>query len=71
MLRILPDVFTRNRVYVVDDQQNKLYYGTIYSAYKFIRIIEGRDLDGRRKKARRSLVMVSDKGRDDVPSGGR
>lgn len=69
MLRILPDVFTRNRVYVVDDQQNKLFYGTIYSAYKFIRIIEGRDLDGRRKKARRSLVMVSDKGRDDVSSG--
>ena len=71
MLRILPDVFTRNRVYVVDDQQNKLYYGTIYSAYKFIRIMEGRDLDGRRKKARRSLVMVSDEGRSDVSSGGR
>lgn len=71
MLRILPDVFIRNRVYVVDDQQNKLFYGTIYSAYKFIRTIEGRDLDGRRKKARRNLVMVSDEGRSDVSEGGR
>lgn len=70
MLRILPDVFTRNRVYVVDDQQNKLFYGTIYSAYKFIRIIEGRDLDGKRK-ARRKLVMVSDEGRSDISPGGR
>lgn len=70
MLRILPDVFTRNRVYVVDDQQNKLFYGTIYSAYKFIRIIEGRDLNGKRK-ARRSMVMVSDEGRTDVSPGGR
>ena len=70
MLRILPDVFTRNRVYVVDDQQNKLYYGTIYSAYKFIRIIEGRDKDGR-KEARRKLVMVSDEGQSDVSPGGR
>lgn len=68
MLRILPDVFTRNRVYVVDDQQNKLFYGTIYSAYKFIRIIEGRDLNGKRK-ARRSLVMVSDEGQSDISSG--
>ncbi len=70
MLRILPDVFTRNRVYVVDEQQNKLFYGTIYSAYKFIRIIEGRDLDGKRK-TRRKLVMVSDEGQSDVPPGGR
>ena len=70
MLRILPDVFTRNRVYVVDDQQNKLFYGTIYSAYKFIRHIEGRDNNGR-KEARRKLVMVSDEGRTDVSPGGR
>lgn len=68
MLRILPDVFTRNRVYVVDDQQNKLYYGTIYSAYKFIRHIEGRDSNGR-KEARRKLVMVPDEGQSDVSSG--
>lgn len=65
MLRILPDVFTRNRVYVVDDQQNKLYYGTIYSAYKFIRIIEGRDNNGR-KEACGKLEMVSDEGRGNV-----
>ena len=70
MLRILPDVFTRNRVYVVDDQQNKLYYGTIYSAYKFIRIIEGRDSNGR-KEACRNLVMVPDEGQSDVSPGGR
>ena len=70
MLRILPDVFTRNRVYVVDDQQNKLFYGTIYSAYKFIRHIEGRDSNGR-KEACRKLVMVSDEGQSDVPPGGR
>ena len=68
MLRILPDVFTRNRVYVVDDQQNKLFYGTIYSAYKFIRHIEWRDLDGKRK-TRRKLVMVSDEGQHDISSG--
>ena len=68
MLRILPDVFTRNRVYVVDDQQNKLFYGTIYSAYKFIRHIEGRDLDGKRK-TRRKLVMVSDERQHDISSG--
>lgn len=68
MLRILPDVFTRNRVYVVDDQQNKLYYGTIYSAYKFIRHIEGRDSNGR-KEARRKLVMVSDERQHDISSG--
>lgn len=70
MLRILPDVFTRNRVYVVDDQQNKLYYGTIYSAYKFIRLIEGRDLNGKRKKARGAVDLVPDPGQSDVSSGG-
>ena len=69
MLRILPDVFTRNRVYVVDDQQNKLFYGTIYSAYKFIRIIEGRENNGR-KKARGKLVMVPDEGQSDVSTCG-
>lgn len=68
MLRILPDVFTRNRVYVVDDQQNKLFYGTIYSAYKFIRHIEGRDSNGR-KEACRKLVMVSDERQHDISSG--
>ena len=70
MLRILPDVFTRNRVYVVDDQQNKLFYGTIYSAYKFIRLMEGRDLNGKRK-TRRNLVMVPDEGQSDVFPGGK
>lgn len=70
MLRILPDVFTRNRVYVVDDQQNKLYYGTIYSAYKFIRHIEGRDLNGKRK-TRRNVELVPDPGQSDLSEGSR
>lgn len=69
MLRILPDVFTRNRVYVVDDQQNKLFYGTIYSAYKFIRLMEGRVLNGKRK-TRRDVELVPDEGQSDVSSGG-
>ncbi len=70
MLRILPDVFTRNRVYVVDDQQNKLYYGTIYSAYKFIRLMEGKDLNGKRK-TRRNVELVPDPGQSDLSEGSR
>lgn len=36
ILRLLPDIFTRNRAYVIDGQGNKLFYGTVYACQKFI-----------------------------------
>lgn len=35
-LWIHPDILKRNRAYVIDNQGNRLYYGTIYACSKFI-----------------------------------
>ena len=36
MLRIFKQMDIRNRAYVIDNQGNKLFYGTVYQCGKFI-----------------------------------
>mgnify|MGYP006908813456 CR=1 FL=1 len=36
----------RNRAYVVDNQGNKIFYGTMYQCGKFIEYMKGGEADG-------------------------
>ena len=47
MLRIFKQLDVRNRAYVIDNQGNKLFYGTVYQCGKFIEyMMKGSDQDG-------------------------
>ena len=47
MLRIFKQMDIRNRAYVIDNQGNKLFYGTVYQCGKFIDyMMEGSGEDG-------------------------
>ena len=47
MFRVFKQLDVRNRAYVVDNQGNKLFYGTVYQCGKFIEYMEGGSEDER------------------------
>lgn len=67
MFRVVPDLMKRNRAYVIDDSLNKVYHGTTYCCYKFIKYMEEKDDE----TAHRMLEMVRNKRQKRVSAGGR
>ena len=47
MYRIFKLMDIRNRAYVVDNQGNKIFYGTMYQCGKFIEYMKGGEADER------------------------